>query len=168
MAGSITDGEDVVQDALFRAYRRLETFDDSRPLVPWLFRIAHNQCIDFLRRRGVREEAEAAAAEPDLIERGDPAPTVGPAIEHLVLNLPPKERACVLLKDVLSTRWRKSRSWSIRPWAVSRRPSIAAGRNWHLWKISPRRRASQRPSTGRSFVFMSNDSITAIGMGCAH
>ena len=55
MTGSITDGEDVVQDALFRAYRSLDTFDDSRPLVPWLFRIAHNQCIDFHRRRGVRE-----------------------------------------------------------------------------------------------------------------
>ena len=101
MIGSITDGEDVAQEALFRAYRSLETYDDSRPLAPWLFRIAHNQCIDFLRRRAVREEAEAAAAEPDFIEPGDPlGPAVGPAIEHLVLNLPPKERACVLLKDV--------------------------------------------------------------------
>ena len=101
MTGSITDGEDVVQDALFRAYRSLDTFDDGRPLAPWLFRIAHNQCIDFLRRRGVREEAEAEAAEPDFIQPGDPVgQAVGPAIEHLVRNLPPKERACVLLKDV--------------------------------------------------------------------
>jgi RNA polymerase sigma-70 factor (ECF subfamily) len=101
MTGSITDGEDVVQDALFRAYRSLDTFDDRRPLAPWLFRIAHNQCIDFLRRRGIRAEAEAAAAEPDVVDPGDPVgPAVGPAIEHLVLNLPPKERACVLLKDV--------------------------------------------------------------------
>src|SRR5262249_46820506 len=90
-----------VQDALFRAYRSLDTFDDSRPLAPWLFRIAHNHCIDFLRRRGVREEAEAAAAQPDLIQPDDPiGPAVNPAIEHLVVNLPPKERACVLLKDV--------------------------------------------------------------------
>ncbi len=101
MTGSITDGEDVVQDALFRAYRSLETWDDSRPLAPWIFRIAHNQCINFLRSRGVRVEAEAAVAEPDLVEPGDPVgPAIGPAIEHLVLNLPPKERACVLLKDV--------------------------------------------------------------------
>ena len=101
MTGSITDGEDVVQDALFRAYRSLETWDDSRPLAPWIFRIAHNQCIDFLRSRGVRVEAETAAAEPDFIDYGDPiGPAIGPAIEHLVLNLPPKERACVLLKDV--------------------------------------------------------------------
>ncbi|HEV8040597.1 MAG TPA: RNA polymerase sigma factor [Bryobacteraceae bacterium] len=101
MTGSITDGEDVVQDAIFRAYRSLDTFDDSRPLTPWLFRIAHNQCIDFLRRRGVREEAEAAVAEPDFTDPVElSGPAVGPAIEHLVLNLPPKERACVLLKDV--------------------------------------------------------------------
>ena len=101
MTGSITDGEDVVQDALFRAYRSLETWDDSRPLAPWIFRIAHNQCIDFLRSRGVRVETEAAAAEPDFVEPTDPiGPAIGPAIEHLVLNLPPKERACVLLKDV--------------------------------------------------------------------
>jgi RNA polymerase sigma-70 factor (ECF subfamily) len=101
MTGSITDGEDVVQDALFRAYRSLETWDESRPLAPWIFRIAHNQCIDFLRSRGVRVEAEAAVAEPDFVEPGDPiGPAIGPAIEHLVLNLPPKERACVLLKDV--------------------------------------------------------------------
>jgi RNA polymerase sigma-70 factor (ECF subfamily) len=101
MTGSITDGEDVVQESLFRAYRSLETFDDSRPLGPWLFRIAHNQCIDWLRSRGVRQEAEAAAAEPDYVEPAESSgPAVGPAIERLVVHLPPKERACVLLKDV--------------------------------------------------------------------
>jgi RNA polymerase sigma-70 factor, ECF subfamily len=101
MTGSITDGEDVAQDALFRAYRSLDTYDDSRPLAPWLFRIAHNHCIDFLRRRGVRIEAETAAAKPDFFAPDDfSGISVGPAIEHLVLNLPPKERACVLLKDV--------------------------------------------------------------------
>jgi RNA polymerase sigma-70 factor (ECF subfamily) len=102
MVGSVLDGEDVMQDALFRAYRKLDSFDDSRPLEPWLFRIAHNQCIDFLRRRKVRQEAEAEAVVPDSVA---PVEAVGPgverAIEHLVLTLPPKERASVLLKDVL-------------------------------------------------------------------
>jgi len=101
MTGSVTDGEDVVQEALFEAYRKLEKYDDGRPLKPWLFRIAHNRCVDFLRKRGVRAEAELAAMEPDAVE---PAETdvvaVGRAVEHLVINLPPKERACVLLKDV--------------------------------------------------------------------
>ena len=51
--------------------------------------------------RGVRVEAEAAAAEPDFVEPGDPiGPPIGPAIEHLVLSLPPKERASIVLRDV--------------------------------------------------------------------
>src|SRR4051795_4671813 len=101
MTGSIFDGEDVVQEALFQAYRMLESFDDSRPLKPWLFRIAHNRGIDFRGRAGVREEAETAATEPDRVMPDEPpGPALGRAVEHLVLALPPKERAAVLLKDV--------------------------------------------------------------------
>jgi len=102
MVGSVLDGEDVVQDALFQAYRKLESFDDSRPLKPWLFRIAHNQCIDFLRRRQVRQDTEAEVAVQDAVAPKDPVGRgIERAIERLVLTLPPKERASVLLKDVL-------------------------------------------------------------------
>lgn len=102
MTGSVLDGEDVVQEALFQAYRKLDTFEDDRPLAPWLFRIAHNKCIDVLRRRGVREEAEVAALGPESVLPEDPpGQPLDRAVEHLVLALPPKERACVLLKDVL-------------------------------------------------------------------
>ena len=101
MTGSVLDGEDVVQDALFHAYRKLDTFEDGRRLEPWLFRIAHNQCIDFLRRRRARQGAEVQAVPDELVE---PVEAMGHgvhrAIEHVVLALPPKERACVLLKDV--------------------------------------------------------------------
>jgi RNA polymerase sigma-70 factor, ECF subfamily len=101
MTGSVMDGEDVVQEALFEAYRKLDKFDDRRPLKPWLFRIAHNRCIDFLRKRGVRVEAETAAMVPDAVNPVEPpALGLGRAVEHLVSSLPPKERACVLLKDV--------------------------------------------------------------------
>jgi len=101
MTGSVMDGEDIVQEALFEAYRKLDKFDDSRPLKPWLFRIAHNRCIDFLRKRGVRIGAESAAMSPDMVEPKEPVVLgLGQAVEHLVTSLPPKERACVLLKDV--------------------------------------------------------------------
>jgi len=102
MTGSLSDGEDVMQEALFEAYRKLDSFDDSRALSPWLFRIAHNRCIDFLRRRDVRHKAEMAATEPESIAPNEPpGPSLDRAVERLVINLPPKERACVLLKDVL-------------------------------------------------------------------
>lgn len=100
MTGSVMDGEDVVQEALFEAYRKLDKYDQSRPLKPWLFRIAHNRCIDLLRHRGVQDEAEIASALPEATEPAEPVLGTGKAVEHLVLTLPPKERACVLLKDV--------------------------------------------------------------------
>jgi RNA polymerase sigma-70 factor (ECF subfamily) len=101
MTGSVMDGEDVVQEALFEAYRKLDQFDESRPLKPWLFRICHNRCIDFLRRKGVREKAEEVAAQPEETPPDEQnALGIGSAVEHLVVSLPPKERACVLLKDV--------------------------------------------------------------------
>ena len=101
MTGSVMDGEDVVQEALIEAYRKLDQYDESRPLKPWLFRIAHNRCIDFLRRKSVRDEAEAAAAMPEAVSPAQPITLgIGKAVEHLVASLPPKERACVLLKDV--------------------------------------------------------------------
>jgi len=101
MTGSVMDGEDVVQEALFEAYRKLEQFDDSRPLKPWLFRIAHNRSVDFLRRREVRAEAEQGVLMSDAVEPAEPAVLgLGSAVERLVTSLPPKERACVLLKDV--------------------------------------------------------------------
>jgi RNA polymerase sigma-70 factor (ECF subfamily) len=101
MTGSVMDGEDVVQDALFEAYRKLDQYDESRPLAPWLFKIAHNRCIDLLRKRGVRVEAETTAMTPDSVMPANPTVLgVGRAVEQLVISLPPKERACVLLKDV--------------------------------------------------------------------
>jgi len=101
MTGSVMDGEDVVQEALIEAYRKLDKYDESRPLKPWLFRIAHNRCIDFMRRKGVRDEAEAAVTRLEAVSPTEPATLgVGKAVEHLVASLPPKERACVLLKDV--------------------------------------------------------------------
>jgi RNA polymerase sigma-70 factor (ECF subfamily) len=101
MTNSVLDGEDVMQEALFEAYRKLEQLDDPAALRPWLFRIAHNRCIDFLRSRGARNAAEGNLTAPDSVPATEPA-TLGirPAIEHLVVALPPKERACVLLKDV--------------------------------------------------------------------
>ena len=105
MTGSVLDGEDLVQDALFEAYRKLDQFDNSRSLTPWIFRIAHNRCIDFLRRKGTRGIAETNVelleSEPELESASvPPSLSVPPAMERLISVLPPMQRACVLLKDV--------------------------------------------------------------------
>ncbi len=103
MTGSVLDGEDMVQETLAQAYYKLSLLQQDIPLRPWLFKIAHNKCVDFLRRRrqkfvSLEEETEISAIPPDEIERQE---MVSQALSTLVYNLPPKERACIILKDVL-------------------------------------------------------------------
>ena len=100
MTGSVLDGEDISQDALFEAYRKLDQFDATRPLAPWLFGIAHHRCIDFLRHREMEQGAEDQLFTTEATMPMEPSVEIGAAAERLVLALPPKERACVLLKDV--------------------------------------------------------------------
>lgn len=45
--------EDLAQEAFVKAYRSLHLYDDSRKLASWLFKIAHNTTIDFLRKNAL-------------------------------------------------------------------------------------------------------------------
>jgi RNA polymerase sigma-70 factor, ECF subfamily len=56
MLGDREIAEDAVQEIFVRVWRRLGSFDRSRAFAPWLFGIAHNYCIDELRRRKVRPQ----------------------------------------------------------------------------------------------------------------
>lgn len=101
MTGSALDGEDVMQETLFEIYRKIEKIDDPSALRSWMFRTAHNRCIDFLRNRQTRRRAEASFAVDEIVLPAEPAGQgADRAIERLVIHLPPKERACILLKDV--------------------------------------------------------------------
>ncbi|MDX8516703.1 sigma-70 family RNA polymerase sigma factor [Mesorhizobium sp. VK23D] len=101
MTGSALDGEDVMQETLFEIYRKIEKIDDPSALRLWLFRTAHNRCIDFLRNRQTRQRAEANFVVDEIVPPAEPAGQgTDRAIERLVIHLPPKERACILLKDV--------------------------------------------------------------------
>src|SRR5260370_40352780 len=66
MCGSVLDGEDVVQEALARAFYNLPSLKDQSRLEPWLFRIAHHKCVDLLRReRRQRDDATPHGEEPE-------------------------------------------------------------------------------------------------------
>jgi RNA polymerase sigma-70 factor (ECF subfamily) len=107
MTGSAMDGEDIVQDALARAYYELSALKQLPNLRAWLFRIAHNRALDFLRRydQRMREPldaaldvaADAAFNPEDTLLRDEELR----AALWSFLELPPAQRSCVILKDVL-------------------------------------------------------------------
>jgi len=107
MCGSSLDGEDLVQETLAEAFYNLPALKDPARFEPWLFRIAYHKCIDFLRRERRRDDDVPLDEEHDQPGDADHygdalADTpIDAALAALVSELPPKERASVLLKDVL-------------------------------------------------------------------
>jgi RNA polymerase sigma factor (sigma-70 family) len=101
LVGSAIDGEDVVQEALAKAFYALSLQPELPALRPWLFRIAHNTAIDFLRRYERRfVEPMAELPEIELADAGADPDVVRAALSTFV-SLPVSQRSCVILKDVL-------------------------------------------------------------------
>ena len=111
LMGSIIDGEDVVQDTLVRAFAALQDMphEQTPPLRPWLFRIAHNRALDALRSRAIRKAEpfdDAAAsgiadpASPDPVEMLMRDEAIKTAVSRFA-ELPVLQRSVVILKDVL-------------------------------------------------------------------
>jgi RNA polymerase sigma-70 factor, ECF subfamily len=102
MTGSIFDGEDVVQETLAKAYFALGQMVQPPNLRPWLFRIAHNTAMDYIKRYE-RDHVEAVAEVPDFAEPEESG--VDPALVEAALTvfaeLPPTQRSAAILKDVL-------------------------------------------------------------------
>src|SRR5258708_16067993 len=103
MVGSVLDGEDIVQETLLRA---LESGVSDRPIENpegWLFRIAHNLALDFLRRRARRadtqseDDVETIVHPVDEQARRDAAAATPPAF----MQMPASQRSVVILFDVL-------------------------------------------------------------------
>jgi RNA polymerase sigma-70 factor, ECF subfamily len=103
MTGSVVDGEDVVQEALVKAIEALpETPSIAHP-EGWLFRIAHNAALDFLRRRA-RREAFHSDQDPDMVIdpviAADVRQTAAASLRTF-MRLPVAQRSSVILMDVL-------------------------------------------------------------------
>lgn len=101
LTGSVIEGEDIVQDTLAKALYALSEEPTVPELRPWLFRIAHNRAMDFLKSHGrrhteVRDDLEDVAGWD---ERPDPA-VVRAALARFLM-LPLGQRSAVILKDVL-------------------------------------------------------------------
>jgi RNA polymerase sigma-70 factor, ECF subfamily len=103
LVGSAIDGEDVVQEALAKAYFAIGLSPELPPLRPWLLRIAHNTAIDFLRRYDRRFVEPVAHIEESAIAADSARPDVARAALSSFVALPVLQRSCVILKDVIGS-----------------------------------------------------------------
>jgi RNA polymerase sigma-70 factor (ECF subfamily) len=133
MLGSAFEAEDAVQEAFLRAWKGFEDFEGRASVRSWLYRIVTNVCLDMLsgtqRRARPMDLAPAKSADTPLGEAlpeaawilpipddrvvlvdGDPAEiaeareTIRLAFVAALQNLPPKQRAVLILREVL--RWK--------------------------------------------------------------
>ena len=103
MTGSVIDGEDVVQEALIKAVEAFPADGSIAHPEGWLFRIAHNAALDFLRRRA-RADRRRSDEDPDmLVDTANVADNreIAAASLHAFMRLPVEQRSCVILMDVL-------------------------------------------------------------------
>ncbi|WP_030435016.1 sigma-70 family RNA polymerase sigma factor [Actinoplanes subtropicus] len=133
MLGSIQDAEDMVQETLMAAWRGFEAYEGRASIRSWLYRIATNRCLNALRdgarrprtgdRFGTVPPPPTRLAEPtwlqpypDSLLDGVPDAAPGPearverreaislAFVTAMQSLPPRQRAVLLLRDVLGYR----------------------------------------------------------------
>ena len=131
--GSVQDAEDLLQETLLAAWRGLERFEGRSSVRAWLYRIATNRCLNALRDSGrrTREAALARLEFPEATRRSEPVwlepypdillegiadraadpharyetrEAVGLAFVTALQHLPPRQRAVLVLRDVLGLR----------------------------------------------------------------
>jgi RNA polymerase sigma-70 factor (TIGR02960 family) len=130
--GSVQDAEDLLQETLLAAWLGLERFDGRSSLRAWLYRIATNRCLNVLRDRARRpREVQQIAEPPQPTRRGEPIwlepypdalletvadTSPGPEARYerreavslafvaALQHLPPRQRAVLVLRDVLGFR----------------------------------------------------------------
>jgi RNA polymerase sigma-70 factor (ECF subfamily) len=146
MMGSAVDADDAVQETMVRAWRGLERFDGRASLRTWLYRIATNVCLDLLGERARRArptespepgtpddaldtlprthwlepvpDARAIPSDADPSEAMVLRQSIRLAFVAALQHLPPKQRAVLLLTEVLG--------WSAAEVAESLDTSVAA------------------------------------------
>jgi RNA polymerase sigma-70 factor (ECF subfamily) len=106
MAGSAADAEDLLQEVFLNAHRKLGSFRGDSAVGTWLYRMAINHCLDFLRGRQTKmARATASLDEDGAFEPAAAAPIVPSAVsrvdlERAIARLPDGCRTAFVLHDV--------------------------------------------------------------------
>jgi RNA polymerase sigma-70 factor, ECF subfamily len=171
MLGSFDEAEDLVQETFLRAWRSRDRFEGRSTFRAWLYRIATNACLDFLdkhpRQPQPRTVEPGAAALPDAIPWLQPYPdqllefaapsgeepdaavvakeTIELAFLAAIQHLSPKQRAALILRDVLG--WPAKDTAALVDASVASVNSALDRARATLKERLPRRRMEWAPSS---------------------
>ena len=124
MLGSLHDADDALQETMLRAWRGSDRYEPRAQLTTWLHTIATNVCLTTIARERARpaelvEDLDHLQPYPDrLLEDLVARETVELAFITAIQLLPPKQRAALILRDVLG--------WSAKEVAEALDDSVAA------------------------------------------
>jgi RNA polymerase sigma-70 factor, ECF subfamily len=164
MLGSFEDSEDLTQETFLRAWRKRATFRGASSFRAWLYRIATNACLDFLKRRPRDAAASKGGAfevpwlqpYPDRLLEDIPAPDAEPdaavvsketielAFIVAIQQLTPQQRAVLILRDVLG--WRAKDAAELLDTSVPSVNSALQRARAGLKRYLPQRRLDWEPS----------------------
>lgn len=111
LVGDATVAEDLAQESFVKFYLGLSNFDPTKAVSPYLYRIAHNHCLDWLRKKKVptvplvwedadggearvADAPDSSLAPDELVERGE----VQGAIDEALASLPPVYRSALIMR----------------------------------------------------------------------
>jgi RNA polymerase sigma-70 factor (ECF subfamily) len=103
MAGSPDEGEDLLQEIFLQAYRKLGSFKGDASIGTWLYRLAVNHCLDFVRSRRAKmgritDTLDADGAFEPIAQRETPLARID--LERAIERLPEGCREAFVLHDV--------------------------------------------------------------------
>lgn len=106
MLGNPADAEDLLQEIFLSAHRKLEGFRGDAALGTWLYRLATNQCLDYLRSRTAKTSQLTGTLDDeiglsDAGSRNIAEQTVAKMdLERALAQLPEGARAAFVLHDI--------------------------------------------------------------------
>jgi RNA polymerase sigma-70 factor (ECF subfamily) len=93
------DASDLTQNAFLKAFQQLSRFDPQYKFFSWLYRIAINESLNFVKRSGRQEplESDGIASDPDP-ERIVVSAEVGRHVQDALMKIAPDYRAVIVLR----------------------------------------------------------------------
>jgi RNA polymerase sigma-70 factor, ECF subfamily len=103
MGGSAEEGEDLLQEIFLQAYRKLDSFKGDASLGTWLYRLAINHCLDYVRGRRAKMDKVTETLDDDMshepVARRD-TPIARIDLDRAIERLPNGCREAFVLHDV--------------------------------------------------------------------